>query len=71
MAHIPPLDMDSHPELQPVFASAAAAMGFTGSYRRHSAALHYFRDEHGAEGLLSTHLQSSSPGVRQPQLRLS
>ena len=28
MAHIPPLDMDSHPELQPVFASAAAAMGF-------------------------------------------
>ncbi len=28
MAHIPPLDMDSHPELQPAFASAAAAMGF-------------------------------------------
>ena len=28
MAHIPPLDMDSHPELQPVFASPAAAMGF-------------------------------------------
>lgn len=28
MAHIPPLDMDGHPELQPVFATAAAAMGF-------------------------------------------
>ena len=28
MAHIPPLDMDSHPELQPAFAIAAAAMGF-------------------------------------------
>ena len=28
MAHISPLDMDGHPELQPVFATAAAAMGF-------------------------------------------
>ena len=28
MAHIPPLDMDGHPELQPVFRTAAAAMGF-------------------------------------------
>lgn len=28
MAHIPPLDTDSHPELQPILAGAAAAMGF-------------------------------------------
>lgn len=28
MAHISPLDMDGHPELQPVFATATAAMGF-------------------------------------------
>ena len=26
MAHIPPLDMDGHPELQPAFATAAAAI---------------------------------------------
>jgi alkylhydroperoxidase family enzyme len=28
MAHIAPLDTDNHPELEPILASAAAAMGF-------------------------------------------